>query len=259
MDRRRASPVGPGVHVGSTRRGGHLHARCGPMTAAPSARRSSSSSSWCRKRRKRYPDMHIYHYAAYETYEAAASWPRATGSARTRSTICCAPTCSSTCSRSSAAACVSAPVVLSSRRWSRSTWASELRSGEVTNAAASITKYERYRELRDDGRTDEAAEVLKEIGDYNDYDCRSTRRLRDWLLLSAIECGVDTSDPAGRRRATTRSRTLDETARTLMEFAGDGVSEPTAPRSRCAAALFGPRAATTVARTSPSGGRISTD
>ena len=44
-------------------------------------------------------------------------------------------------------------------------------------------QYERYRALLDEGRADEAAGVLKEIEDYNEYDCRSTRRLRDWLML----------------------------------------------------------------------------
>ena len=43
----------------------------------------------------------------------------------------------------------------------------ELRSGEVTNATASITQYERYCALLDDGHNDEAAGVLKEIKDYN--------------------------------------------------------------------------------------------
>ena len=43
-------------------------------------------------------------------------------------------------------------------------------------------QYARYSELRGNGDTDEAATVLKEIEDYNLYDCRSTRGLRDWLI-----------------------------------------------------------------------------
>ena len=70
----------------------------------------------------------------------------------------------------------------------------ELRSGDVTTATDSITQYARYCELRDNGQIDEAATVLKEIEDYNRYDCRSTRRLRDWLM-----CGP--SSPASRRAA----------------------------------------------------------
>jgi predicted RecB family nuclease len=62
---------------------------------------------------------------------------------------------------------------------------SELRTGDVTTAAESITMYARYCELRADGRADEAANVLKEIEDYNRYDCRSTHKLRDWLIKLA--------------------------------------------------------------------------
>ena len=54
----------------------------------------------------------------------------------------------------------------------------QLRTGEVTTAADSITQYARYCELRAEGRTDDASAVLGEIEDYNRYDCRSTRRLR---------------------------------------------------------------------------------
>ena len=113
---------------------------------------------------------------------------------------------------------------------------SELRSGEVTNATSSITQYERYRSLLDDGKADEAAGVLKEIRDYNEYDCRSTRRLRDWLLLRAFECGVThLTRPAAEGESVPP---LDATAQALMDFAGDGVS---AQRNadQTAAALLG--------------------
>ena len=66
----------------------------------------------------------------------------------------------------------------------------QLRSGDVTTATDSITSYARYCDLRAEGRHDEAATVLKEIEDYNHYDCRSTRELRDWLLVRAWEAGV---------------------------------------------------------------------
>ena len=99
---------------------------------------------------------------------------------------------------------------------------SELRSGEVTNATSSITQYERYRSLLDDGKADEAAGVLKEIRDYNEYDCRSTRRLRDWLLLRAFECGVThLTRPAAEGESVPP---LDATAQALMDFAGDDIS-----------------------------------
>jgi predicted RecB family nuclease len=57
----------------------------------------------------------------------------------------------------------------------------------VANAADSITEYVRFRELLDGGDTDAAASVIADIARYNEYDCRSTLRLRDWLLQRAAE------------------------------------------------------------------------
>ena len=187
-----------------------------------------------RKRRKRYPDMHIYHYAAYERtklLELAARYG----------------VCEDEVDDLLRADVLVDlfPIVRSSLRVGAPSYSlkaleplymgSELRSGEVTNAAASITQYERYRALLDEGRADEAAGVLKEIRDYNEYDCRSTRRLRDWLLLRAFECGVThLTRPAEKGEPVPP---LDETAQTLMDFAGDGVSIDRTPE-QCAAALI---------------------
>ena len=51
----------------------------------------------------------------------------------------------------------------------------EARSGEVTNAGASIVYYERWKELGD-------LQLLQDIEDYNREDVRSTYALRKWLL-----------------------------------------------------------------------------
>ena len=122
-------------------------------------------------------------------------WPAATASARTKSTTCCATASWSTC----------IPLVRKSIRVGTENYSiksleplymgNELRSGEVTTATDSITQYARYCALRDEGRADEAASVLKEIEDYNLYDCRSTRRLRDWMMARAIESGVPPRGP----------------------------------------------------------------
>ena len=103
---------------------------------------------------------------------------------------------------------------------------SELRTGDVTTAADSITMYARYCELRADGRAAPARPtiVLKEIEDYNRYDCRSTHRLRDWLIKIAIESGVPPLGPQPVADGTAVEDT-DDLARTLMAFAGDGVEE----------------------------------
>jgi predicted RecB family nuclease len=49
------------------------------------------------------------------------------------------------------------------------------RTGEVKDAGSSVVVYERWRQLGDDG-------LLQEIADYNEVDCISTLKLRDWLL-----------------------------------------------------------------------------
>jgi uncharacterized protein len=112
----------------------------------------------------------------------------------------------------------------------------ELRDGEVTTATASITEYARYCELRDAGDPGEAANVLKAIEDYNRYDCRSTRRLRDWLLARAIECGVPPRGPQLLRPGTgdEPAEVSDQLERKLLKFAGDGVLERTAEQTAVA-------------------------
>jgi uncharacterized protein len=71
----------------------------------------------------------------------------------------------------------------------------EYRSGEVTNAAASITEYAKAREVQLLGSADEAQRMFDAIADYNRYDCVSTLRLRDWLLERAGERGVRAEGP----------------------------------------------------------------
>ena len=106
----------------------------------------------------------------------------------------------------------------------------ELRTGEVTNATDSITEYARFCELRDDGRDDDAAVLLKEIGEYNRYDCRSTRKLRDWLINRAIESGVP---PLGAQPVTDGApvEVDDGLARTLAKFVGSDTTGDPAQRS----------------------------
>lgn len=55
-----------------------------------------------------------------------------------------------------------------------------LRGGDVKDAGASVVAYAKYCEqLETDGAA--AARILESIRDYNEYDCLSTLRLRDWL------------------------------------------------------------------------------
>jgi len=141
------------------------------------------------KRRRRYPNMHIYHYASYEkTALLRLAGRHGVGEDEVDELL-----------RSGTLVDLYPIVRKSIRVGSESVglksleplyMGSELRSGDVTTAADSITQYARYSQLRCNGQSDAAAAVLKEIEDYNLYDCRSTRALRDWLLMRAFESGI---------------------------------------------------------------------
>ena len=87
------------------------------------------------------------------------------------------------------------------------------RQGEVKTAGDSIVIYERWRQLGDEA-------MLQEISDYNEIDCRSTRMCRDWLLsLRPPETPWFTGRPvappdpvkiAAREEADERARVLAE-------------------------------------------------
>lgn len=145
------------------------------------------------KRRKRYPNMHIYHYASYEK----TALLRLTGRygvgedgvddlLRKGVLVDLYPVVRKSIRTGADSVSLKAlePLYMGVQR-----------SGEVTTAGESITAYARFCELRADGRGDEAATVLKEIEDYNHYDCRSTLGLRDWLLIRAFESGVTPRGP----------------------------------------------------------------
>jgi predicted RecB family nuclease len=185
-----------------------------------------------RKRRKRYPNMHIYHYAAYEKSTLLRLAGRyGVGEDQVDDLL-----------RSGVLVDLF-PLVRKSIRVGTENYSiksleplymgAELRSGEVTTAADSITQYARYCDLRDEGHADEAAIVLKEIEDYNRYDCRSTRKLRDWLVARAIESGVPPRGPQPVRDEVV-IELADDLERKLLKFAGDGVEERTAEQTAVA-------------------------
>ena len=60
----------------------------------------------------------------------------------------------------------------------------------VTTAGDSIAEYAEACARRDAGDADEWERRLAQIAAYNQYDCVSTLRLRDWLLARAAEQGV---------------------------------------------------------------------
>ncbi len=184
------------------------------------------------KRRKRYPKMHIYHYATYEkTALLRLAGRYGVGEDEVDDLL-----------RSGVLVDLY-PLVRKCIRVGTENYSlksleplymgSEMRSGDVTTATDSITQYAHYCELRADGREQEAAVVLKEIEEYNRYDCRSTHRLRDWLIGRAIECAVL---PMGAVPVTDGGvvEDTDDLARTLAAFAGDSVDSRSAEQTAVA-------------------------
>nr|WP_197059288.1 bifunctional RecB family nuclease/DEAD/DEAH box helicase [Cryobacterium sp. MLB-32] len=140
---------------------------------------------WVQDRRARHPSMHIYHYAPYErTHLLSLAARHGVGEQivddllRSRVLIDLYPV-------------VRQGLRIGSRSYSLKKleplyMGDDEREG-VANAADSITEYVRSRALLAAGHADAAASVLGDIARYNAYDCRSTLRLRDWLLARAAE------------------------------------------------------------------------
>ena len=177
-----------------------------------------------RKQRKRHPNMHIYHYAAYEKSTLLRLSGRyGVGEAEVDELL-----------RSGVLVDL-LPLVRKSIRVGTESYSikyleplymgGELRDGEVTKATDSITEYARYCQLTAEGQHDAAAAVLKGIEDYNRYDCRSTFRLRNWLLNRAYESGIAPRGPIPVTDGSEPETADDATARTLAAFAGDVVGQ----------------------------------
>lgn len=145
-------------------------------------------------RRRRYPGMHVFHYAAYEKTALLRLAGRYGVGEETVDDLL----------RENVLVDLY-PVVRSSLRVGERSYSIKKleplymptnRESDVTDAASSIVEYANWCELSDEGRTDEADALLAEIAEYNRYDCESTIRLRDWLLARAADAGVAPRLPA---------------------------------------------------------------
>ncbi|RFA16663.1 hypothetical protein B7R22_04130 [Subtercola boreus] len=143
--------------------------------------------AFVRERRAEHPGMHIYHYASYErTHLLTLAARHGVGEEEIDDLL-----------RHNVLVDLYPIVRRGLRIGSHSYSLKKLeplymdvgRDG-TANAADSISEYERYTEFRAAGETDAAAAVRADIVQYNEYDCVSTLRLRDWLLARAAEVGV---------------------------------------------------------------------
>ncbi|WP_220037456.1 MULTISPECIES: bifunctional RecB family nuclease/DEAD/DEAH box helicase [unclassified Curtobacterium] len=138
--------------------------------------------AFVKERRAQYPGMHVYHYASYErTHLLSLAARHGVGEddvddlLRENVLVDLYPI-------------VRKALLVGSRSYSIKKleplyMGEDLRDDAgVTNAADSITAYvEAIEELRN-GDPVLGQHALDQVADYNEYDCRSTLRLRDWLL-----------------------------------------------------------------------------
>ncbi|AZI57100.1 TM0106 family RecB-like putative nuclease [Nakamurella antarctica] len=196
-------------------------------TRAEEKRALQDFLAYVEARRARYPNMHIYHYAPYETTALKRlSLRHGTGEDSVDNLL-----------RQGVFVDLYG-VVRSSLRVSQPSYSikkleplymgDELRNEDgVTNAADSIVGYHEYCEMRDGGDTVGALTRLSEIGDYNFYDCKSTLKLHRWLLERAADAGIaSTFDPSksdiSAIEATSETTETTELAEALLSAAGEG-------------------------------------
>jgi uncharacterized protein len=142
------------------------------------------------ERRQRHPGMHIYHYAAYErTHLLSLAARHGVGEEAVDDLL-----------RAGVLVdlypIVRKALVVGSHSYSIKKleplyMGSDLRESDVTNAADSITAYVDAIEELENGDPAAGQHMLGEVADYNAYDCRSTLRLRDWLLSLRAEAVPD--------------------------------------------------------------------
>lgn len=172
------------------------------------------------ERRTRFPHMHVYHYAAYEKTALLRLAGRygvgedaVDALLRENVLVDLYPVVRG-------AVRVGAPSY-SIKKLEPLYMGDSIRTG-LDNAADSITEYARFCALRDVGDHAGAAAILAGVADYNEYDCLSTLRLRDWLLGLASDRGVAPA-PVQQVIAAEIERP-DPTETTLRTYLGDSLA-----------------------------------
>lgn len=154
--------------------------------------------AFVKERRERHPNLHIYHYASYErTHLTSIAARHGVGEAEVDQLLADGVLVD-------LYPIVKRAVRVGSRSYSIKKleplyMGDRLREADVKSGGDSILEYVRARELLATGGEDPATGlsgaaaaqvVLDDLAEYNEYDCVSTLRLRDWLLGLARERGV---------------------------------------------------------------------
>ncbi|WP_151524148.1 TM0106 family RecB-like putative nuclease [Serinicoccus kebangsaanensis] len=140
-------------------------------------------------RRRRWPDLHVYHYAAYETHALKAMAMHYQVREEELDVLLRAEVFVDLYAVVRGSVMVSAPSY-SIKKLEPLYMGDELRDTEgVSTGDASILAYHEFRQWAEED-PQRATRLLDDLVDYNRYDCRSTLGLRDWLLERAGEAGV---------------------------------------------------------------------
>lgn len=144
--------------------------------------------------RRAHPDMHIYHYAPYETAHLSAMAARHGVGEETVDALL----------REGVFVDLY-PLVLRTVRIGDRSYSikrleplymgDQVRTSDVKKGDDSIGEYIRARALHAAGEEAQAQAILDDLADYNRYDCVSTRRLRNWLIDIARGAGVVPAPP----------------------------------------------------------------
>ncbi|WP_353814772.1 TM0106 family RecB-like putative nuclease [Agromyces sp. SYSU T00266] len=145
--------------------------------------------AFVKERRSRHPNLHIYHYASYErTHLTSIAARHGVGEAEVDQLLADGVLVD-------LYPIVKRAVRVGSRSYSIKKleplyMGERLREADVKSGGDSILEYVRARELAATGDAEAAQLVLDDLAEYNEYDCVSTLRLRDWLLGLARTHGV---------------------------------------------------------------------
>lgn len=142
------------------------------------------------ERRKRYPGMHVYHYAPYETSALKRLTVRHGLGEDELDDLLRQGIFVDLYATVRQSLRVAQPSY-SIKKLEPLYMGDEIREADVTDALGSVIQYHLAVEAREAGDAAGASRRLDEIADYNRYDCISTWRLRDWLLAQ-----VATREPA---------------------------------------------------------------
>ena len=171
------------------------------------------------ERREEWPDLHIYHYAPYETTALKRLAGRYGMLEAELDDLLRSKVFVDLYSVVRRAVVVSQPSY-SIKKLEPLYMGKELREGDVQKGDVSIAEYHLFRLDREVGDEESAATRLKELQEYNAYDCLSTQRLRDWLLDAAeVPVGAPVG-PEGDAAEQPESPLALERVRLIHELSG---------------------------------------